>query len=292
MNPLLSVLVLAAVQAVQAGNLAEELTEAGATTLVDLVVKAGLADTVSTGGPFTVFAPTNEAFAKLPADLVNTLTSDVELLKKVLLFHVVSGEVYSKDLSNDLSVNSVEGSPLRVNIYLKSKFYPGFVTVNGKRVSKADVKADNGVIHMVSDVIYPLPTSNIAELVSSDPRFSTLLAAVGAAGLADTLAGEGPYTVFAPTNDAFAKINEDALNGLLADKDALTQKLLRHVLPGTVFYKGICWKIQKAASGEEIATQVFKGGVVKVVSEDAGARVNDADIVATNGVIHAIDTVI
>lgn len=293
MNPsLLSVFVLAAVQAVQAGNLAEELTAAGATTLVDLVVKAGLADTVSTGGPFTVFAPTNEAFAKLPADLVNTLTSDVELLKKVLLFHVVSGEVYSKDLSNDLSVNSVEGSPLRVNIYLKSKFYPGFVTVNGKRVSKADVKADNGVIHMVSDVIYPLPTSNIAELVSSDPRFSTLLAAVGAAGLADTLAGEGPYTVFAPTNDAFAKINEDALNGLLADKDALTQKLLRHVLPGTVFYKGICWKIQKAASGEEIATQVFKGGVVKVVSEDAGARVNDADIVATNGVIHAIDTVI
>jgi len=292
MYKLLSVFVLAAVGAVQAGNLAEELTEAGATTLVDLVVKAGLADTVSNGGPFTVFAPTNEAFAKLPADLVDTLTGDVELLKKVLLFHVVSGEVYSKDLSNDLSVNSVEGSPLRVNIYLKSKFYPGFVTVNGKRVSKADVKADNGVIHMVSDVIYPLPTSNIAELVTSDPRFSTLLAAVGAAGLADTLAGEGPFTVFAPTNDAFAKIPEDALNGLLADKTALTQKLLRHVLPGTVFYKGICWKIQEAASGEEIATQVFKGGVVKVVSEDAGARVNDADIVATNGVIHAIDTVI
>jgi len=292
MYKLLSVFVLAAVQSVQAGNLAEELTEAGATTLVDLVVKAGLADTVSNGGPFTVFAPTNEAFAKLPTELVNTLTSDVELLKKVLLFHVVSGEVYSKDLSNDLSVNSVEGSPLRVNIYLKSKFYPGFVTVNGKRVSKADVKADNGVIHMVSDVIYPLPTSNIAELVSSDPRFSTLLAAVGAAGLADTLAGEGPFTVFAPTNDAFAKIPEDALNGLLADKPALTNKLLRHVLPGTVFYKGICWKIQEAASGEEIATQVFKGGVVKVVSEDAGARVNDADIVATNGVIHAIDTVI
>jgi len=292
MYKLLSVFVLAALQSVQAGNLAEELTEAGATTLVDLVVKAGLADTVSNGGPFTVFAPTNEAFAKLPTELVNTLTSDVELLKKVLLFHVVSGEVYSKDLSNDLSVNSVEGSPLRVNIYLKSKFYPGFVTVNGKRVSKADVKADNGVIHMVSDVIYPLPTSNIAELVSSDPRFSTLLAAVGAAGLADTLAGEGPFTVFAPTNDAFAKIPEDALNGLLADKPALTNKLLRHVLPGTVFYKGICWKIQEAASGEEIATQVFKGGVVKVVSEDAGARVNDADIVATNGVIHAIDTVI
>merc|ERR1711973_1073450 len=136
------------------------------------------------------------------------------------------------------------------------------------------------------------PTKNIAELAIATPQLSTLLAAVKAAGLVDTLAGEGPFTVFAPTNDAFAKIPEDALNGLLADKNALTQKLLRHVLPGTVFYKGICWKIQEAASGEEIATQVFKGGVVKVVSEDAGARVNDADIVATNGVIHAINTVI
>ncbi|XP_023346423.1 transforming growth factor-beta-induced protein ig-h3 [Eurytemora carolleeae] len=288
-------LLTACLAVVSAGNIAEELTAAGATTLVDLVVKAGLADTVSTGGPFTVFAPTNEAFNKLPASLLATLQSDIELLKKVLLYHVVSGEVYSKDITNDITVDSVEGSKLRANIYLKSPYYPGFVTVNGVRVTKADHKADNGVIHIVSDVIYPFPTGNIAEAVTADPRFSTLLAAVGAAGLAETLSGEGPFTVFAPTNEAFAKIPQDTLNGLLADKDALTKVLLRHVVPGTLYSKGIYWAEHKTAGGNEednVQTQVFKGGVTKVVSKTAGARVVDVDIPATNGVIHAIDTVI
>jgi len=270
------------------GNIAEELTKAGATTLVDFVVKAGLADTVSTGGPFTVFAPTNEAFAKLPKDIVDALMADPELLKQVLLFHVVSGAVYSKDLSNDAVVNSVQGGPLRVNLYQN---YYTTITVNGKRVKKIDIPASNGVIHLVKDVLYPIPEKNIAELASTDPRFSTLLAAVGAAGLADTLAGEGPFTVFAPTNDAFAKVPQDALNGLLADKDALTKVLLRHVVPGTVFSQGISGKTLATAGGDKLSTQVSKGGV-KVVSEAGAATVVVPDVIATNGVIHAIDTVI
>merc|ERR1711872_308609 len=275
----------------KAGNIAEELTAAGATTLVDFVVKAGLAETLSGPGPFTVFAPDNDAFA--------TLSGDTELLKKVLLFHVLSGNAMSKDVTNDLSVASVEGTELRANVYLKSKYYDGFVTINGKRVYKTDIVADNGVIHMVSDVIYPFPTGNIAEVVTGDERFSTLLAAVGAADLAETLATGGPFTVFAPTNDAFAKVPKDALDALLADKDALTKVLLRHVVPGTMFSKGITWTTHNTAGGAEedmVATQVFKAGVIKVVSsvdgKRSGARVVDADIIATNGVIHAIDTVI
>merc|ERR1712123_294107 len=109
--------------AAQAGNIAEELTKAGATTLVDFVVKAGLAETLSGPGPFTVFAPDNDAFAKLPADLVATLMGDVELLKKVLLFHVVPGMAVE-----------VGGSYHRVNVYLKSKYYKGIITINGKRI--------------------------------------------------------------------------------------------------------------------------------------------------------------
>merc|ERR1712119_172151 len=292
-------LVTILISATKAGNIAEELTAAGATTLVDFVVMAGLAETLSGPGPFTVFAPDNDAFAKLPADLVATLMGDVELLKKVLLFHVASGNVMSKDISNDITVDSVEGSPLRANVYLKSKYYDGFVTVNGKRVKKADIVADNGVIHMVTDVIYPFPSGNIAEVVTGDERFSTLLAAVGAAGLADTLATGGPFTVFAPTNDAFAKIPTDDLDALLADKEALTKVLLRHVVPGALFSKGITWDIHNTAGGAKedmIATQVFKAGIIKAVSnvegKKTGARVLDADIMATNGVIHAIDTVI
>merc|ERR1711892_1328575 len=284
------------ISATKAGNIAEELTAAGATTLVDFVVKAGLAETLSGPGPFTVFAPDNAAFAKLPADLVATLMGDVELLKKVLLFHVASGNVMSKDISNDITVDGVEGSPLRANVYLKSNYYNGFVTVNGKRVKKADIVADNGVIHMVTDVIYPFPTGNIAEVVTGGERFSTLLAAVGAAGLADTLATGGPFTVFAPTNDAFAKVPKAALDGLLADKEALTAVLLRHVVPGALFSKGVTWGTHTTAGGDTIATQVFKAGIIKVVSnadnKRAAARVVDADIIATNGVIHAIDTVI
>merc|ERR1712055_419122 len=154
-----------------AGNIVEELTAIGATTLVDFVGKAGLAETLSGPGPFTVFAPDNHAFAKLPADLVATLMEDTELLKKVLLYHVVSGSVMSKDITNDQTVVSVEGTNLRANIYLKSDYYDGFVTVNGARVKTADIEASNGVIHMVTNVIYPLiPQETIADLISTDPR--------------------------------------------------------------------------------------------------------------------------
>merc|ERR1712142_1014421 len=100
-------------------NLAEVASAAGFSTLVDLVVKAGLADTVSNGGPFTIFAPSNEAFQALDQELVNSLLSDTEKLKSVLLYHVVPGRVLSSDLSNDL-VNSVQGAALRINLYQPS----------------------------------------------------------------------------------------------------------------------------------------------------------------------------
>ena len=97
--------------------------------MVDFVVKAGLAETLSGPGPFTVFAPDNAAFAKLPADLVATLSGDVELLKKVLLFHVLPGSVMSKDVTNDMTAASVEGTNLRANVYLKSEYYDVSSTV-------------------------------------------------------------------------------------------------------------------------------------------------------------------
>merc|ERR1712180_16908 len=287
-------------QSTPTGNIAEVLTKAGATTLVDLVVKAGLADTLSGAGPFTVFAPDNNAFAKLPKSLVDALTSDVELLKKVLLYHVVPGVVKSRDITDGLTAASAEGSDLRANVYYKSKYGKGYITVNGKAVKYPDIKASNGIIHIIKDVIYPIPSGNIAEVVSGDERFSTLLAAVGAAGLADILATGGPFTVFAPTNEAFAKVPKDVLNGLLSDKEALTKVLLRHVVPGTKFAKGLQLPTYLQTAGgaveDRIGTMMFRSGTVKVFSAPDGkqnvAKVVTADIIATNGVIHAIDTVI
>merc|ERR1712180_111684 len=272
--------------ALPSGNIAEVLTAVGATKLVELVTAAGLAGAVTDeSSKLTVFAPTNKAFAKLPKSLVDQLTSDVELLKKVLTYHVVAGEVKSTDITNDITVATLAGDKIRANIY------PGAITINGKQVIKPDIMASNGVIHLVSDVIYPIPTQNIAEIATGDERFSTLLAAVSAADLAGTLSGEGPFTVFAPTNDAFAKIPADTLNGLLADKEALTKVLLRHVVPKKIFARQIGFNSLATAGGEKITAKKDRSGVT-VSSSSGSGKVVVADVGATNGVVHAIDTVI
>merc|ERR1712079_804964 len=137
----------------------------------------------------------------------------------------------------------------------------------------------------------PAPTKTIAELAIATPQLSTLLAAVKAAGLVETLSGEGPFTVFAPTNDAFAKIPADTLNGLLADKEALTAVLLRHVVSGTILSRQVGNGVVKTVGGEKIRTKrTYKG--IKVASASGEANVVIADVLATNGVIHAIDSVI
>ena len=170
------------------------------------------------------------------------------------------------------------------------------MTINGKRVYKTDIEADNGLIHLLNDVVYPFPLGNIMEVIRQDDHFSTLLSAIEAADLADTLSIGGPFTLFAPTNNAFTKLPKADLDALLADKEALTKVLLRHVLPGTLFSTGVTWSTHETAGNDTIATQVFKTGIIRVASntdgERLGAWVVNADIIATNGVVHAIDTII
>merc|ERR1712079_426583 len=136
------------------------------------------------------------------------------------------------------------------------------------------------------------PTKNIAELAIATPQLSTLLAAVKAAGLVDTLAGEGPFTVFAPTNAAFAKVPKDALNSLLADKEALTAVLLRHVVTSAALTAQdvpVGSTDVKTAGGEEIT--VTREKYIEVKSSAGEAGVVAFDVLATNGVVHLVDTV-
>jgi len=278
-------------------SLPEVLTREGATTLVDFVVKAGLAETLSGDGPFTVFAPTNEAFERLPQSTVDALIANPELLKKVLLYHVVPAEVRSSAITeDDTLVDSAEGSKLRVNVYMKKFYYDGFITVNGKRVSRTDVTASNGVVHFITDVIDVFANEDCTEVLTKDGRFGTLLTAVTKANLVETLQGEGPFTIFAPTDSAFQKIPADTLDAVLADDKLLSSTLLRHVVPAAKFAKGVVWEFLDTAGGETIATHVFKGGYTKVVSEVDGkrtkAKIIDTDLICSNGVVHAIDTVI
>jgi uncharacterized surface protein with fasciclin (FAS1) repeats len=118
------------------------------TTLVDLVVKAGLADTLSGSGPFTVFAPTNEAFSKLPHEMVENLMNDTEKLKNVLLYHVVEGKHVSEDIMGIGSITSLSGKPIKIS-------NSEGVMVNDALVVKADIEAKNGVIHVIDKVIMP-----------------------------------------------------------------------------------------------------------------------------------------
>ncbi|XP_047472767.1 transforming growth factor-beta-induced protein ig-h3-like [Penaeus chinensis] len=272
------------------GNLAEVLSAQGFTQLVDLVVAAGLADTVSNGGPFTIFAPTNKAFQAVDKATLDNLLANTEMLKSVLLYHVVPSSVYSPQLGDDLMVNTVEGKPVRVNTAFSNGM--GSITVNGVDVSRTDIIAKNGVIHVVDSVIMA-PQGNVVEILAADPKFSTLVAAVKAAGLVDTLSSDGPFTVLAPTNDAFAKLPEGTLDHLLSDTASLKDILLRHVIPSSTLYSGaLCWRTYTTANEEQVTTHRDAFHHIKLTSGDKRATVLTPDISATNGVIHAIDTVI
>ncbi|XP_071517494.1 transforming growth factor-beta-induced protein ig-h3-like [Panulirus ornatus] len=283
---------LAFTNAQASGNLVEVLSgNKDFSMLVDLVVKAGLADTVANGGPFTVFAPTNAAFANLDPALVDGLLADTEQLKSVLLYHVVPGRVLSSDLSNDLVVNSAQGSPLRVNIYENHGYQK--VTVNGVRVVQPDLEASNGVAHVIDEVLLPPAGGDIVDVLAGDSRFTTLVQAVQAAGLVDTLKSDGTFTVFAPTDEAFARLPAGALDSLVKDVPALTTVLLRHVVTsGTYYSHGLCWEKLTTANNMSLKAGYNKYGNLMVHTAEGRASIVQPDINASNGVIHVIDNII
>lgn len=260
-------------------DLVETAQDAGSfQTLLTAVEAAGLTSTLRTGGPFTVFAPTDAAFAALPEGTLDALLADQDALTGVLLYHVVEGTVESKDLAGVVSAETLNGVPILFDL-------DSGVEVNGARVLSADVSASNGVIHVIDQVLLP-PEQDIVQ-IAVDSGFSTLVSALQAADLVSTLQGEGPFTVFAPTNEAFAKIPSADLEALLANKDALTDVLLYHVLDGRVF-AGNLPGVSEATTvqGQKLTIDTMNGVRVD------GASVTSADVLAVNGVIHVIDTVL
>lgn len=252
------------------------------TTLVAALKAAKLDATLMSPGPFTVFAPTDEAFAKLPAGTVEALLKDIPTLTKILLYHVVPGKVTASDVVKVTSAATVNGLPVLVKVSGRS------VKINDANVIIADVPASNGIIHVVDSVLLP-PSGDIVETAAANGNFKTLLAAATAAGLVDTLKSPGPFTLFAPTDAAFAKLPAGTVESLLKDLPALRSILTYHVVAGRVF-AGDVVKLRSAPSvqGSPIAIDV-SGGSVKL---NGSATVIITDILTTNGVIHVIDTVI
>jgi transforming growth factor-beta-induced protein len=281
-----------------AKNIVEIAAEDGRfTTLVAAVQAAGLAETLSGEGPFTVFAPTDEAFAALPEGTLESLLlpENKQQLTDILLYHVVPGKVMAEDaiaLDGQMADTALEGK----QIAIKQDMGSVYLNENAK-VIITDIEASNGVIHVIDSVILPpsedaaMETSDIVDTAINDGRFTTLVAAVQAADLVDTLKGEGPFTVFAPTDDAFAALPEGTLDTLLMpeNKQQLTDILLYHVVPGKVMAADV-------VDLTSAPTALGKDATVKV--EDGKVFLNDnveiiiTDIETSNGVIHVIDSVL
>lgn len=261
------------------------------TTLVAALQAAGLVDTLKGEGPFTVFAPTDDAFAKLPAGTIENLLKpeNLETLKSILLYHVVAGKVMGEDVKMIESAETVLGEPVAI------KQSMGKITINDANVVLPDVETSNGVIHVIDSVLLPPEKlSDIVETASADGRFTTLLAAVEAAGLVDTLKGEGPFTVFAPTDMAFAKLPAGTVENLLKPENLETLKsiLLYHVVSGKVMAEDVVMldgqKVDTALEGAQLTITVKDGKVY--LNDDVEVIITDIE--TANGVIHVIDAVL
>lgn len=273
-------------EAQRAGTIVDVAARAGSfSTLLAAAEAAGLAETLAGDGPFTVFAPTDEAFAALPHGTVQTLLKpeNRELLRAILLYHVVAGEVGSDSVVKVNSAQTAGGQ--RVDVDVRE----GAVFIDEARVVTADVEASNGVIHVIDKVLMPA-TEDVIATAAEAGGFETLASALEAAGFVESLQGEGPYTVFAPTDEAFASLPRGTVQSLLrAENREKLQAVLRyHVIAGRVY-------ADDAVEAGVATTR--QGGDVRVRIKDGRLMVNDAGVVASdietsNGVIHVIDRVL
>jgi len=256
------------------------------------VVKAGLASTLSGEGTFTVFAPTDDAFkaAGFP-DVKSVQDAPSDVLKGILLYHVLGTVVKSADVQGT--------SALPVKTLADKDFYvsgkDGKVWVNNAMVTAKDLVAKNGVVHVIDNVLLP-PSKNLVELAQSNPDLSTLVAAVVQLGEPTiTLSTGGPFTVLAPTNQAFNTLLEDFnFANLAAVPDGVLATILTyHLVESRVFSYNLTEGLMPATvQGEKVTFTLTGGAKVKGISNATPSNIVAVDILGTNGVVHAIDQVL
>ncbi len=252
-------------------------------TLAAALTKADLIEILKGKGPFTVFAPTDEAFAKLPKGTVESLLKpeNKDKLIDILTFHVIADDLNSGKVLENTSLDMLNGQ--RVKVDAKQG------RIGSAKIIQTDIDCTNGVIHVIDEVILPA-SQTILETAQSAGSFTILAAAIEAAGLVDALSGDADLTVFAPTDDAFAKLPAGTVETLLKPEnlDTLRSILLYHVVEGRVYSDdAINAKSAMTLQGTKLKIKHNKKGVMI-----NNAKVTGADIDATNGVIHVIDTVI
>ena len=280
-------------------------------TLVAAVTAAGLVDTLNGPGPFTIFAPYNDAFAAIPAADLDAVLADKDLLTSILTYHVIGGQsLDAAALGEAGTLETVNGASL--------EFGADGTTVNGAKVLCSNVVTANATVHIIDTVLMPpaeasallepsgpacsavpadgegsfggMADDPAATAASNNPVLSTLVAAVTAAGLVDTLNGPGPFTIFAPYNDAFAAIPAADLDAVLADKDLLTSILTLHVVAG-----------EKMSSADLITAgtvETINGESLTFTDVDGALTINGSvksicmDVPTANATVHIIDSVL
>ncbi len=267
-------------------DIVETALAAGSFSTLAAALEAGeLVGTLKGKGPFTVFAPTDEAFAALPEGTLKDLLKpeNKATLQAILGFHVVPGRVLAEKVVTLPFAATVNGQRLGFTVT------EGAVSVQGASVVRTDILCSNGVIHVIDAVLMP-STNDIVETAARAGSFETLAAALGAVDLVEALRADGPFTVFAPTDEAFAALPAGTVESLLEPQNAprLTQLLLSHVVPGRVYSDA-------AAKGAELRT--LGGKSISIAPVDGVLKIGEAkvvkgDIDASNGVIHVIDRVL
>ena len=253
------------------------------------IAKAGLANELNDPKfAYTLFAPTDEAFAALglgTRQAINTMP--VDKLKAILLYHVLGSKVMAAQVPEtytELTMLSNQAA------YIISR--GATVTINGSSVVAADIAAKNGVIHAIDRVLMP-PAGNIVEVAAANPNFSYLVAAVQRAGLVDALAGAGPLTVFAPTNQAFIDAGFPTIASIeAATPSALIPILTYHVAAGRVFSSDLVNGQMLTMLSGGMTTVLLNNGAQIDGASSAPSNIIQTDVVATNGVIHVIDRVL
>jgi len=282
----------------QGSNIVETALAAGSfNTLAAALEATGLVSVLANeDATFTVFAPTDAAFKALGQETIDALLADPDTLRDILLYHVISDQAVDAATAISLAGNSVamtNGDEVALSLD------GGNLFVNDSQVVATDVRATNGIIHVIDAVLLP-PADEEAPAPELDSiyntaiaagNFKTLVAALQVTGLDGPLAGDHEtYTVFAPTDDAFAALGQETIDTLIAHPDVLKNILLYHVIPGAV-------DAETALSLAGNAVTMANGGDVQLTVRDGQLFVNDSlvivtDIYATNGIIHVIDTVL
>ncbi|XP_057706923.1 transforming growth factor-beta-induced protein ig-h3 [Corythoichthys intestinalis] len=263
-------------------NIYQTVGAVGASTTKMYADRAQLREEIEGPGSFTFFAPSNQAWAALPTEILDALVSNVNIeLLNALHYHMIERRLTSEELKHGSSFSSMY-QDYHVHVHHYSN---GIVTVNCARLIKPDQHATNGIVHVVDRVITAV-SNNLHALIDVDDDLETLRTAIAAAGLSDLLQSEGQYTVLAPTDEAFRKIPPETLNRILGDPVSLRDLLNYHILKNMRCAESI-------VSGTPMET--LQGTVLEVGCDRDGLTINGKAVVgkkdqlATNGVVHYID---